>query len=210
MNEWFSDETESLDSNDTFFLDNLCYPLFISSEERQILMSLYSDGDFMSGADMYYTVHDLCDQFLISGYETYYLFRNWFRRKQNRENKIAIVKRSQKALKEECILTMSKQCIDQKNSDVRRIFDFVRSNKYIIDPAIFKVECDFFIELRGTNNPLFQEFVSSCKRIKAYRVSRFDKFRATKIDNARIRNGHKILLYGLRSKNVYKKVSGDI
>ena len=91
------------------------------------------------------------------------------------------------------------------DSDVRTIFETIRARHYMISQADFSEIVEPFITNR-LNQPLYQEFVTSCDRIEKYRNTRREAY----AENQRINNiieadPTNIRLYGLRSGNVYKK-----
>lgn len=193
----------ALKDDEMHYLDCLINPLFLPAANQQNEMECFDGKD---GVDMYFETHEMCEQDKISGYETFILFRAFLARKLQRANNKSLIKMCDEFLKSEAERMMNDLDISEEKSDVRSIFEYIRSRKYVVREEEFNEITNNF-QLKRQRQPLYQEYVASCKRIKTYRWERREHFRVEDRNNALIRGGHATILYELRNKSVFKKLS---
>lgn len=194
-----------LHDDELHYLDCLISPMILPTCLKQNEMECFDGKD---GVQMYFETHKMCEEDKVSGYKTASLFRAFIRRRlQRANNKLPEAKRSdQEFLESEAEKIMTDLKIDDKTSDVRSIFEYIRSRKYVVREEEF-IEITEHFKLTRQCQPLYQEYVASCKRIKTYRWERREHFRVEDRNNALIRGGHATILYELRNKSVFKKLS---
>ena len=78
-------ETDTLNSDDSLYLDNLTYPLYVSKYIR------LSNEDLKDGKNIYDEVHLLEDEFKITGYQSYYEIRGYILTRETAANKKAAI-----------------------------------------------------------------------------------------------------------------------
>jgi hypothetical protein len=193
-------ETESLDSDDSLYLDYLTYPLYVSKYIR------IANEDLKDGKNIYDEVHLLEDQFKITGYQSFSDIRGYILTRETAANKKAEEPVSKIAIQKIANELLSNLNVSETTSDMQKIFEEVNKKGYMLTQEEYEGIIKPFIKAR-LDQPLFQKWVNWNKRKHRVQEAKDAKRRQDLYDNHKIYAGINIPLYQLRSGSVNKRIN---